>query len=140
MFPGAKGILDDEADDVEEDAGPSQDRGEGVDRDITVKDDESSEHHRRVSERVRTAAEQSEPRFTENDHIDAASAASTGTPRPNAFGRDNARSDRSGIFVEPTCVTLSFQRGWPIGHSSDWNEMPAAGEDDTAGGRENSRD
>ena len=140
MFPGAKGISDDEADDVEEDAGPSQDRGEDVDRDITVNDVESSEHHRRVSERVQTVAQQSEARFTDNDEIDAASAASTETPRPNAFGRDNAdpidQAFSSNNFASPSRYSGG---GRPATHPTGTNR-PASGEGDTTGGRENSRD
>ena len=139
MFPGAKGISDDEADDVEEEAGPSQDRDEGIDRDITAKD-ESSEYHRRVSERVRTVAQQSEARFTDNDDIDAASAMSTGTPRSNAFGRDNAdpidQAFSSNNFASPSRYSGG---GRPATHPTGTNR-PASGEGDTTGGRENSRD
>ena len=139
MFPGAKGISDDEADDVEEDAGRSQYRGEGVDRDITVKDG-SSEHHRRVSERVRTVAEQSEARFTDNDDIDAASAALTGTPRPNAFGRGNADPiDRAFPSNEHASPSRYSGSGQQVTHTTGTTK-PASGEGDTTGGRENSRD
>ena len=139
MFPGAKGISDDEADDVEEDSSPSQDRGEGVDRDITVKD-ESSEHHRRVFERLRTVAEQSEARFTDNDDIDAASAASTGTPRPNAFGWDNADPiDRAFLSNEHASPSRYSGGGQQVTHTTGTTK-PASGEGDTTGGRENSRD
>jgi len=142
MFPGAKGISGDEADDVddvEEDAGPSQDRGDGVDRDITIKD-ESSEHHRRVSERVRTVAQQSEARFTDNDDIDAASAASTGTPRPNAFGRDNADPiDQAFPSNEHASPSRNSGGGQQVTHPTETTK-PASGEGDTIGGRENSRD
>lgn len=140
MFPGAKGISDHEADDVEEDAGPSRNRGEGVDRDITVNDDESSEHHRRVSERVRTVAEQSETRFTENDHIDAANAASAETLRPNAFGRDNADPiDRAFSSNQHASPSRSSRGGRPATHPTGTNR-PVSGEGDSTGGRENSRD
>ena len=139
MFPGAKGISDDEADDVEEEAGPSQDRDEGIDRDITAKD-ESSEYHRRVSERVRTVAQQSEARFTDNDDIDAASAMSTGTPRSNAFGRDNADPiDRAFPSNEHASPSRSSGGGRQATHPTGTNK-PGSGEGDTTGGRENSRD
>ena len=140
MFPGAKGISDDEADDVEEDPGPSQDHGEGAHRDITVKDEESSEQHCRISERVRTVAEQSEARFTDKNDTDATNAASTKTPRPNAFGRDNADPiDRAFSSNQYASSSRSSGGGRQTIHPIGTNR-PAPGEDDTTGGRENSRD
>ena len=91
MFPEARGFPNDEADNIGDDAGLTEDGGNGADRDTaSAKIDEPSVQTGQVSERVEAVAEKSEARFTDNDNTNITSAASTGTPRPNAFGWDNA--------------------------------------------------
>ena len=138
MFPGARGYPDEETDDVGDGAVQSQECGDGPDRDITASHDKPSGQHLRAPERVQTVAERSEARFTDNDDTDTISAAST--PRPNAFGWDNADPiDRAFPSNEHASPSRSSGGGQQATHPTGTNK-PGSGEGDTTGGRENSRD